>query len=145
AAASGDTEEARARICEAAFLASIMGVVGALLLGLCTPWVLNLVLAPDAPARAFAVPYLKIRALSFVPALFSTVGFAAFRGVMDTVTPLRVSLVSNLINLGMDPVLMFSFGMGISGAAAATVLAEVTAGAAYVVLLFRRKLMTASS
>lgn len=144
AAASGDQAEARSRVCEAAFLAGMMGLIGSVILGCFTPWAIALVLAPNAPARSFALPYLQLRALSFVPALLSTVGFASFRGVMDTVTPLKVSVVSNLINVLMDPILMFHVcgGMGVAGAAAATVLSEVISGVIYVALLFRRGLMT---
>jgi len=145
AAASGDKGEARRRICEAGFLAATMGLMGALLLGFFTPLALRLVLTPGAPAEAYALPYLRIRALSFVPALLSTVGFAAFRGVLDTVTPLRVVAFSNLLNVLLDPILMFWMGLGISGAAAATVVAEVVAGTTYTVLLFRRQLMSRRS
>lgn len=145
AAASGDQSEARRRICEASFLAAAMGIAGAALLGLCTPLALRLVLAPGAPAEAYALPYLRIRALSFAPALLSTVGFASFRGVMDTMTPLRVATFSNLLNVLMDPVLMFWAGLGVAGAAAATVLAEVASGAIYATLLFRRQLMSRRS
>jgi len=145
AAASGDTEEARRRVCEATFLAVLMGSVGAVLLGLFTPFVLRLVLPIGAPARAFAEPYLRIRALSFIPALIATVGFASFRGILDTVTPLRVSFVSNLLNVCMDPILMFKFKMGMPGAAGATVISELCSGMAYVVLLARRQLMTRAS
>jgi putative MATE family efflux protein len=145
AAASGNEEESRNRVCEAAFLAGAMGLVGASMLAFCTPQALRLVLDPGAPASEFALPYLRIRALSFVPALLSTVGFASFRGVMDTVTPLRVVFFSNLLNVIMDPILIFWAGWGISGAASATVLAEVVAGTIYVLLLFRRRLMTRKS
>uniref|UniRef100_A0A7S4Q3N4 Polysaccharide biosynthesis protein C-terminal domain-containing protein n=1 Tax=Alexandrium monilatum TaxID=311494 RepID=A0A7S4Q3N4_9DINO len=145
AVASGDKAEARRRICEAGFLAGTMGLVGAVILGFLTPVALRLVLAPGAPAEAYAQPYLRIRALSFVPALLSTVGFAAFRGFMDTVTPLRVVFFSNLLNVLLDPVLMFTVGLGMKGAAMATVLAEVVASVAYAFLLFRRQMITPRS
>ena len=74
----------------------------------------------DGGARKFAEPYLKIRALTLIPALLSTVAFASFRGTMDVVTPLKISLFSNLINCLLDPILIFEGGLGIAGAAAAT-------------------------
>jgi len=64
---------------------------------------------------------------------------------MDTVTPLRVSLFSNLLNMLLDPVLMFWGGLGIAGAAVATVISEVVASGTYGLLLFRRDLMDARS
>jgi len=53
---------------------------------------LSLILPDAAPALDYARPYLRFRALSMVPALVGATGFAAFRGSLDTVTPLKVSL-----------------------------------------------------
>ena len=41
-----------------------------------------------------------------IPAVVSSVGFAAFRGLLDNVTPLKVSLASNALNLLLDPLLI---------------------------------------
>ena len=75
-----------------------------------------------------------------VPALFSATGFAAYRGLLNTVTPLKVSLTTNLLNLVLDPLAIFGLGkfgikapvgsifgricsgLGASGAAAAVIL-----------------------
>ena len=62
--------------------------------------------------------------------------------MLDTVTPLKVSLASNLLNLVLDPILIFSAGLGVAGAALATALAEVLSGGVYFWLLLRRKLAT---
>ena len=51
---------------------------------------LGLVLPAGAPATANAASYLRLRSLSLIPALLSAVGFAAFRGMLDTITPLKV-------------------------------------------------------
>jgi putative MATE family efflux protein len=106
--------------------------------------VLSSVLKKGAPALAFARPYLFIRALAFLPSLTSLVGFSAFRGVLDTVTPVKISLLANLINCILDPILIFTFRMGVPGAALATLVAELLSGLAYLALLKRRKLVTGS-
>ena len=66
---------------------------------------------PIAPPRvwpaAYALPYLRVRALTFMPAMLSTVGFAAFRGLLDTKTPLYISALANALNVVLDPVLIF--------------------------------------
>ena len=59
------------------------------------------------PAAAYALPYLRVRALTFMPAMLSTVGFAAFRGLLDTKTPLYISALANALNVVLDPVLIF--------------------------------------
>ena len=61
--------------------------------------------------------------------------------MLDTVTPLKVSLASNTLNLVLDPILIFGARMGVAGAALATAISEVGAGIAYTVLLVRRKLL----
>ena len=83
----------------------------------------------------YALPYLRIRALAFLPSLISTVGFSAFRGKMDTITPLKISGFANLFNAILDPIMIFKLGWGVSGAAAATVIAEFISFISYIYLL----------
>ena len=63
---------------------------------------------------------VAMTALTFVPALISTVAFASFRGTLDIMTPLRIAIISNIVNVLLDPFMIFSMGMGVAGAAAAT-------------------------
>ena len=84
-----------------------------------------------------AASYLRIRALAAPAMLVVTAGHGAFRGFHDTRTPLGITLVVNLINLVLDPILIFGLGMGLEGAAIATVLAQWV-GAAWFVLLLAR-------
>ena len=141
AAGSGDQNAACERVCEALFLANVLGVIGSLILVLRPSLVLNLVLPAGAPAAPYAIDYLRLRSLSLIPALLSAVGFAAFRGMLDTVTPLKVSLASNALNLVLDPILIFGCKMGVAGAALATAASEAGAGLIYVALLLQRKLL----
>jgi len=77
-----------------------------------------------------------------VPTIVAATGFAAYRGMLNTVTPLKVNLATNLLNLVLDPVLMFGSGMGFVGAALATAISETAAGLTYLRLLLRKKLAT---
>jgi len=143
AIASGDKDAAADRVCEALFVAIIIGALGTCLLTFGADFALSAVLDPKkSPAAAFARPYLRVRALTFIPALFATTGFSAFRGLQDTVTPLKVSLFSNALNVLLDPICMFQCGLGVTGAALATGVAEVFSGLAYFRLLVRRNLVT---
>ena len=60
---------------------------------------------------------------------------------MDVVTPLKISLVSNLINIVFDPVFIFKCNMGISGAAAATCLSEIISFLIYIKVLVSKKML----
>lgn len=141
AAGGGDREGAAKRIAEALFLANVLGIIGTLLLVFRPQAVLGMVLPAGAPAAAYATDYLRLRSLSLVPALLSSVGFAAFRGLLDNVTPLKISLASNLLNLILDPILIFGANLGVAGAAIATAASEVFAGLTHVTLLLRRGLL----
>lgn len=93
--------------------------------------------APTMLSEAEA--YLRVRALSAPAALVGTVAVGAFRGLLDTKTPLLVSAGANLVNLALDPILIFGLGpvpaFGVAGAAAATTTAEWIAAAAFWALL----------
>lgn len=139
AVGSGDTDEARDRICEALFLCNLLGILGTMILVGFPQTGLGLVLSKNSTAMRYAIPYLRFRALSMIPALISSIGFSAYRGLLNTVTPLKVSLVTNMVNLISDPVLIRIFG--VSGAAMATAGAEGLSGLIYLKLLMRRKLL----
>ena len=96
-----------------------------------------------------AGPYIGWRALTFIPAIISTVGFAAFRGTLDVTTPMKITLASQLINVVLDPLLIFGAGwikaMGVAGAAIATSASEVTSATLYISTMLKKKLITIKS
>jgi len=61
--------------------------------------------------------------------------------MMDTVTPLKISLFANLMNAVLDPILIFKFNMGVTGAALATLAAELTSAIIFVRMMWKRKLI----
>jgi multidrug resistance protein, MATE family len=150
AVASGRPEEAQARVCESLFLCQLLGLCGTLLLVTCPRIILStLLLPPDAPAMDYAIPYLRWRALGMIPSLIGATGSAAFRGLLDTVTPLKVSLMTNAVNLVLDPLLMFGitinknawlWSFSYVGAAMATAASEMLGGITYLHLLLQRNL-----
>jgi putative MATE family efflux protein len=152
AVGSGDEEEAEKQVNQALFLSNFLGAIGTIILVGFPRQSLELILTKDAPSMSWAIPYLRFRGLSMIPALLSATGFSAYRGLMDTVTPLKVSLITNFLNLITDPLLIFGLspfgvvgklgqGLGVTGAAVATAGAELTSGLIYVKLLLGKKLM----
>eukprot|EP01038_Epipyxis_sp_PR26KG_P008820 gene8820-11909_t len=141
AAGSGDSDMIQNTVGEAIFIGSLLGIFGTILLTYLPHLALSSVLPLSAPAYAYASPYLTIRALTFLPALLSTVGFSAFRGTMDIVTPLRISALANLINIILDPFLIFNMKMGVSGAALATGISEVAGFLLYMNELIKRGML----
>lgn len=130
-AASKDTDALREKVGEAMWLGTLVGMLGTALLLTQARLALSLVLPAGSSAYLHAEPYIKYRAVSFIPSLLSTIAFATFRGRLDTVTPLKISLFTQMLNVILDPVLVFRAGLGVAGAAAATAVAECTSGVIY--------------
>jgi putative MATE family efflux protein len=65
----------------------------------------------------------------------------AFRGNDDSKTPLIASSIAALINLVLDPLLMFPLGMGMAGAAIATAVSQFGAFGVYGWRLWKRKML----
>lgn len=119
----GSPEEARRWVGDALLLAVVLGVFVSVVLELAAPLLVDLMGAGGEVAEP-AVSYLRIRALATPAVLVVTAGHGAFRGHKDTRTPLKVAVGVNVINLVLDPILIFTFGWGLEGAAWATVLAQ---------------------
>lgn len=81
----------------------------------------------SAEAAPQALTYLQIRLLSAPLALanFALLGF--FIGRQDARAPLFILLAANLLNIGLDFLLIIGLGLGAQGAALATVCADVFA------------------
>lgn len=139
--AKGDTQGVQDAVCQALFVGMAMAVVSSTLIFLNPDTVLASVLSKGAPAVQYARPYLLIRSFAFVPSLISLVGFSAFRGVLDTLTPVKISLFANVFNAVLDPILIFNCGMGVPGAALATLAAEIVSAVTYLVLMRQRNMI----
>jgi Na+-driven multidrug efflux pump len=95
----------------------------------------------DAPAYAYARPYLRVRCFAFVPILLSMVGFSAFRGILDSVTPVKVTLLVAVVNAILAPVLIVTLRMGVAGSALASAVSETVGACVYLTLLCQRDLI----
>ena len=136
AVGAGDRAEAGRTTVTALALAGVLGVAALLALELAVEPILRVMGAADdvlAPGRT----YLRIRALATPAVLVVLAGHGAFRGYQDTRTPLAISLVLNMVNLGLDPILIFGLGWGIAGAAWATVIGQWVGAVGFLVMLLR--------
>lgn len=74
-----------------------------------------------------ALSYLRMRAFGTPAATLWLVTNGIFRGLGDTRTPLIYSLAFTAMNAALDPLFIFTFGFGASGAALGTLLAQYIA------------------
>lgn len=135
----GRDGDARRWVGDAVLLAVGLGAVVTVVLEVAAPLFVDLMGSTGDVARA-AVGYLRIRALAAPAVLIVTVGHGAFRGHKDTRTPLMVALGVNLANLVLDPLLIFSAGWGLDGAALATLVTQWL-GAVWFLWLLRERNM----
>jgi len=139
--ASGNQEDLQDAVCQALLVGFGISLVGTALMLLYPEKILSAVLKPGSPALQYAKPYLFIRAFAFLPSLVSLIGFSAFRGTLDTSTPLKISATSNIFNAILDPILMFTLAMGVPGAALATLGAEIISASSFFVLMLKCKMI----
>jgi putative MATE family efflux protein len=93
---------------------------------------------PASPMWHSAVSYLRIRALGTPAATLWLVTNGIFRGLGDTKTPLGYSLCFTALNAILDPLFIFFFQFGASGAAAGTALAQYIALAPLLLALHQK-------
>lgn len=79
----------------------------------------------DAEVMQNSLRYFLLTALSFpFIALFSA-GSAFYRAGGETKFPMRISVISNLLNIGGNAVFIFAMDMGVTGAALSTLLSRI--------------------
>lgn len=135
AVGSGDVPQAGRIIVQAFTIALFAGAVALAALQLFADPILA-AMGATGELREPALDYLRIRAFAGPAVLFITAGRGAFRGFQDTRTPLYIIIVMNLVNLVLDPILIFVVGWGLQGAAVATLVAQWTGALIFVLLIF---------
>jgi len=91
-----------------------------------------------------ATTYLRVL-MPGLPLIAFTIGYAAvLRALGDTITALLVGAAANVLNVVLDPLLIFGWAgvpaMGVGGAALATLISQLVAALACCVLVRRRHL-----
>ncbi|GAB2238097.1 hypothetical protein Droror1_Dr00015999, partial [Drosera rotundifolia] len=88
----------------------------------------------DSPMLKPAHKYLTLRALGSPAVLLSLAMQGIFRGFKDTKTPLFTTVVGDAMNIVLDPILIFTCHLGVSGAAIAHVVSQYVMS---IILLWR--------
>ena len=126
ARAAGDEDRAVAVGGQALSLAIVLGfTLTAGLIALSQPLLDVMgtgVTGPDA--NAYAKSFLLIRAFAAPAVLSISAATGILRGYLDTKTPLYVLAAANLVNFGLDVILILGADLGPTGAAIATTTAE---------------------
>ena len=128
-------KEARKYATQLVALSLILGTLFAAIGIIASPFVIKL-MGGEGEFASLANTYLRISCLD-LPFLFL---FSSVNSMMNaqgnTVTPTILSAISAILNVILDPIFIFTLGMGIAGAAWATVLSRVVLAALGAKLLF---------
>lgn len=98
----------------------------------------------EAEVHEMAVLYLKVIGVSMLFGYSGMAMGATLQGVGDTRTPMVILVITNIINIVLDPILIFGLigapALGILGAALATLLARVAGFLAMLYILLSGKI-----
>lgn len=134
----GDNDKAEKILSTSFTLLISVGLTLTILLYVLAPWALEL-MGGDEETLPYALAYFRIYVIGTIPVLISLgmnsfITAQGFSGIgMGTV------LLGALLNTGLDPLFIFTFNMGIKGAAYATVISQTVSALWVVVFLVGKK------
>lgn len=134
---AGDERTAATTAIQAMFIAGLAGVV-LTTLGLLFAGPAIGALGGNGEMATLAVDYLRIRALAAPFVLVALVGHGWLRGTQDTRTPMLVAITGAVFNAVLDYLLIYPAGMGVTGAAIATLVSQVLVAAWFLKILIPR-------
>ncbi len=116
----------------------IFGIIYALVIFLFTELWIDLFEIPEKEVYDNAVLYLRIISVGLLFYLLNPVFSATLNGTGNTVIPFIISAIGLGLNMILDPILIIIFKMEISGAAIATVIAQVVVSVVFMLYFFNR-------
>ncbi|KAJ1421990.1 Multi antimicrobial extrusion protein [Sesbania bispinosa] len=106
-------------------LGGIIGLIQAIFLISAAKPLLNFMgITSDSPMLNSAQKYLTLRSLGAPAVLLSLAMQGVFRGFKDTKTPLYATVAGDVTNIALDPLFIFVFRLGVTGAAIAHVISQ---------------------
>jgi putative MATE family efflux protein len=133
---AGHDADLRRLAAQSLWLGLAIGALGALLAAALGPvWIAAL--GGTGETADAAARYLRIAAPGFALALLGMAAQGWLRGTGDLRTPLLIVLLGNLVNLVLNPVLVYGADLGLDGSAVATLVGQLTMGALFIRLLWR--------
>ncbi len=96
-------------------------------------------LGASPPVLALALDYFRIIAMGFVFMILNVQFRSIMTGEGDTRTPIVFQIIGTVLNLVLDPLLIFTAGMGIAGAAMATIISQAVVLCCFLYHFFVRR------
>ena len=97
------------------------------------------ILGASVEIQELAIQYFQIIALGFIFTILNVQFRSIMTGEGDTRTPIYFLAGGTLLNMILDPILIFSAGLGIAGAAWATIISQFAVFLAFAYFFFIRR------
>lgn len=139
AQAFGARDEHQVRKCAAAstYLSAGVSFVIAALTGWLCPAMLRLMNTPEA-IIADSVAYIRIIFLGIPVTILYNMASGILRSLGDSRTPVYFLILASLVNVVLDLVLIVYAGMGVAGAAVATLISQLVSGLGCLIVMKRK-------
>jgi putative MATE family efflux protein len=132
-------EDAVSQAVHTAMIVAVAGGAIMTVLGLSTAlWLLNVMGTPD-DTMADSLIYIRVIYMGMIPSMIFNMGSATLRAVGDSKRPLYLLIACCFVNIVLDILFVIGFGMGVMGAAVATVIAQTTSAVLVCVILARSR------
>ncbi len=139
---SGQREEATAAAGQSLMLAAVVGVLTGII-GWHYSAALVRLLGVEVAVLPDAESYLRINLLGNITLYLQVIGAAALQGAGDARTPMWAGVIENILNIALDPFLIYGLGpcpkLGVAGAAIASVLSQSVAAVIVVRAMFQER------
>ena len=134
---SGERKAALAQGVDGLWLAAFVGAALTVISVPLTDQIVDL-FGPTQAVAEQATAYLRIAFTGTIPMLVMLASVGVLRGIQNLRVPLVVAVIANLANMALNYLLVYPLGMGISGSALGTLLAQVGSSIALVAVVVRQ-------
>lgn len=97
------------------------------------------ILGAEGEILPIAYSYLRILTFGLGLVIFSMFFRAILAGEGETKIPMIIGLIGTVLNLILDPILIFTFDYGVRGAAFATIISQIAMVVSYLFIIFVKK------
>ena len=97
------------------------------------------ILGADGSILSISYAYLRILTFGLGLVIFSMFFRAVLAGEGETKIPMIIGLIGTVLNLILDPILIFTFELGVRGAAFATIISQIVMVLSYLFIIFIKK------
>lgn len=134
---SRDETELRRFVGNAVYVSAVLSVVLAVVTSLLCPWMLRLLNTPE-DIIGNAIAYIRPIFMAIPVTVLYNMCSGILRSLGDSKTPVYFIALAALVNIVLDVVLILYGGMGVAGAAIATVISQLLSGTGCLLVMMKR-------